>query len=66
MDIDTSVTSKFSKRIQRCITYAEKDSYKHYHIVIFSPVFGSASFHESSISELKWQINDFLEKGVRY
>lgn len=65
-NIDAKVAEKFSKKVQSSLTYAEKDNCGRYHIVVKSSEYGEASFHETSIAELKWMIKDFLDAGIRY
>lgn len=64
--IDEKVLNKFPKYIQKTVTFAEKDCYGKYHIVVRSEQFGEASFHETNLAELQWLIKDFLMYGSRY
>ena len=65
-DINPTVLSKFPKKIQGNISFLEKDSWGKYHIVVNSDKFGEASFHDTSFSNIKWEISEFLKDGSRY
>lgn len=63
--IDQTIASKFSKKVQSTITHAEKDI-DGYHVVVNSKEYGEASFHDKNFSNMKWEINEFLKDGSRF
>ena len=64
--IDKNVASKFSKKAQSKITFAEKDRSGKYHIVVEDEKYGEASFHDTNFGNLKWELTQFLKDGSKF
>ena len=64
--IDQKVLNKLPKYIQQYVTFAEHDEWGKYHIVVYHPKFKEASFHDTNLRELIWEIKQFIENGDRY
>ena len=65
-NVDQELVKMFSKKVREMITFAERDSWKKYHVVIEHPIFGEASFHNTSFANMKWEINEFCKDGSRF
>ena len=66
LSIDQKVVKKLPKYIQKHVTFAEHDEWGKYHIVIKHPRYGEASFHDTNLKDLLWEIKEFCNDGSRY